>query len=148
MTNENFERWLQTLETTPLPQAKNTLVRDLRGSNEGSDLLGYCCLGIACKISPDGSRFLDGNEDLLPVSVADWLGLGEYWETPEYSIITWEDVRDNFDSYSFDIELDVDIEQRGGGSLSITTAWLNDQGFTFAQIADMLRYFGICRLIY
>ena len=74
----------------------------------------YCCLGVACDISElsewDGGDYLNQGGD-LPDEVMDWLGLA----TPEGTYF-WRD----------------------RGLTRHTLAELNDNGFTFNEIADII----------
>lgn len=84
----------------------------------------YCCLGVACDISGKG-KFEDDNlfedfetgeceENYLPWSVAEQLG----WGHNTQGFLTFKDRRVH--------------------SSNLTLAGLNDDGFTFDQIADLI----------
>lgn len=64
MLNENAKKWVAALRSGEYQKTKEQLYKD------GA----YCCLGVACAISPvapDGWKHLS----LLPEEVMDWLGL-------------------------------------------------------------------------
>lgn len=108
----------------------------------------YCCLGVACDISglgtweqrdsmppspsPDwnyvirdeNGKRVDSNMSVLPTSVAQWLGIQESgdFNLPINQDYDWRDEDDD----------------RFAPGNSTGLAELNDEGFTFAQIADLL----------
>lgn len=133
--NENFNAWLETLQTTDLPQAKDHL-------RDGS---AYCCLGIACAISPDGINAYDGLYDLLPPPVAEWLGLKDYF--PHSDSFTWEDAVTQESGFDIQIAYPEHVYPTRDSSFH-SAAIYNDHGMSFAQIADMIKYFGVATLMY
>lgn len=73
---ENVRKWVAALRSGEYSQASNGL--------RGADGIGYCCLGVACDISElgewDGVVYrvyggLEAADAILPMSVANWLGL-------------------------------------------------------------------------
>lgn len=73
MLNENAKRWVAALRSGQYNQCKKRL------TNAGR----YCCLGVACAISPlDRKTWV--HECTLPWEVMDWLGIrdsqGEFGE--------------------------------------------------------------------
>lgn len=119
---------------------KNQWVANLRSGkfSQGHSALAtvddkFCCLGVFCEIAPEVDREehpnggdvifkYKGSVDLfyLPTALAD-----EYFEgltNPP-------------------IELWGDLKFSDNGSQSVTLAQLNDGGFTFKQIADVIDYF-------
>lgn len=81
----------------------------------------YCCLGVLCDIT-DKKWFDDSYDDkkcVLPQSIMDRYGL-------------------EFDLPRLSIE---ELKDRRGMSLYIELSRLNDDGFTFDQIADVIEYF-------
>jgi hypothetical protein len=126
---EAKRQWLEALRDPDRKQARGML-------NDGR---GMCCLGVACDISGLGDwegfgeawyRPGMGNaEDKgLPVEVAAWLGVPTdpnfHPENPRIPGLVIKD----FGTY---------VDSDG----TITLAQLNDSGFTFAQIADVIDYF-------
>lgn len=141
---------------------------------EGSDRVevGACCLGVGCDVAGIVSRkdtlplagdatfdaFRYGEEEmaqLAPWEFMDWLFPHDAWVQQE--------LRDNPDK-GFNLGLDwpedltlplhVDDVTRSSSIHNAEAAEvgglaaLNDSGFTFAQIADLIRRFGFSRLIY
>lgn len=106
----------------------------------------YCCLGVACDISglgtweereawamgsspewnyvirDDNGECVESNATVLPKSVAQWLGIQE---SGDFTLLINQD-------YDWRDEDD----DRSGTGTGLTE--LNDEGFTFAQIADLL----------
>lgn len=77
MNKERFNIWLRALKSGKYSRGVNRL----RVSNTLSDLVSYCCLGVACDlaakdlgISWEGDEF-GGACIALPDLVADWLGI-------------------------------------------------------------------------
>lgn len=95
----------------------------------------YCCLGVACVLAgieadptPYGDdepyRLYFDNEPLvLPQRGQDWLGVDE--GNPNIDAPRW-----------------LRIDTQDGDPWPADVATLNDDGFTFNQIADLVEYFG------
>lgn len=118
MNKDVKAQWVAALRSGKYGQARETL----RDGNS------FCCLGVLCDLS-EGGRW-QGIDDLvysdptgrngikyLTADVVEWSGIGS--REPRVPI----DCRDNAD------ELDVGLDN------------LNDSGFTFAQIADVIEHF-------
>lgn len=124
--------WLEALRDPTRKQAQSVL----------SNGKGMCCLGVACDISDlgewspqrhEGFQYTPSNGDNpedrgLPLSVSKWLGLptsaAHHPENPRIP------------------GLRVRPERRpADGDETVSLAQLNDSGFTFAQIADVIEYF-------
>jgi hypothetical protein len=114
------------------PQTRGKLFRgkpDAEDRLDGSlNPIGYCCLGVACIV--DGSK--RATEELHNYHTPTGF-LEEQW----------------FDAFQKDIGNDVPIGLIArDGSRRVTLVWCNDGGIyeidppmTFAQIADVIRYF-------
>lgn len=137
--NENFNAWVDTLRTTDLPQARNRLRNLVLNIIDKNDRYAYCCLGVACTMTDAGEEYLSG-WTMLPAPVAEWLGLDEYWQ----GSTSWREFAAS-DNDGVDIWLDIPHETQQEASFGIpnSCAALNDRGFTFSQIADMITYFGV-----
>lgn len=80
MRKDRLDAWTTALRSGQYPQTTEAL-RDDRG---------FCCLGVACEISPiegkanaRGDFLYDGYDANLPYSVIEWLGIrGEDSENP------------------------------------------------------------------
>jgi hypothetical protein len=118
---EARERWVAKLRTG-LPQTTGVLRRTAPGV---VDPAGYCCLGVACEtyIESDGRLHVealgetityDGHRTTLPPSVARWLGLSAAGHRPDGA--RWH----------------------VGGRTFDALADANDQGVSFADIADAI----------
>lgn len=120
--------WLRALRSGEWKQGKQRL----RSGDE------YCCLGVACTLAgiegvliedeggwPHGPTYLFDDDHLtLPARAQNWLGVEE--GNPTLGI----------------------PRQVAMDTLSDDTTWardvasLNDEGFTFNQLADLIEYFG------
>ena len=156
MDLDHWNQWLDDLATTEEPQARGHLAADT------DDGLGHCCLGRGCKVAgiqmvdislatePDGFEHTDpmqssyafaGATDLAPAEFAHWLGLDDLEKAEVDITVAWpmdtrllSRVNDADEDWPDGLPYDMDLG---------TAANLNDKGrLTFAQIADVLRYFG------
>lgn len=117
VNTENVGKWLTALRSGEYDQATGKL----RELNDDGDVVGYCCLGVACEISGlgtwEGEDYLvNGVSDpevvgLLPVAVRDWLG---------------------FDTSNPALDL---YEEESGTS---ATEANDDYGASFSEIADAI----------
>lgn len=148
MNIEHVAEWVRVMRTTTKPQAQEALVKII----DGDGTLGYCCLGLGAveclgfqPIWDDGLEVGDkltvaGVTDLAPREFVKWLGLYP----------TTDDIRTEFDIW---INWPRGMIDREGHwfrpddgahrQTGLTCASLNDAGFTFAQIADIVEFFGI-----
>lgn len=152
MNQENFDLWCNALTSGAYPQAKGYLKR-------GG---GYCCLGVGCKVmgldqrgpisgivqfrDPADVNAEDWFESMPPLAFHVWLGTLTQEQADRLRVRGTQaaDVRINWPD---------DIKIRGDGNDPLTSATkaavvnscsgLNDQGFTFSQIVDLMRHFGI-----
>lgn len=77
---------------------------------------GFCCLGVACDISPDlGGWAREGDADYYPYEIA---GVSEF--LPDEAVELYR----------------LSTEDGAVGAESLAT--LNDRGYTFAEIADVI----------
>lgn len=136
--------WLDRLVSGEVAQTKGQLGEYGRDDGEPD---GFCCLGVLCDVLLDfdevpvsldprittnhwsgvptertNMSFNDGETGLLPSNLAKFLGLDN---NPDYSF------RTSGPSNS--------IDDRGSW-VDLALADLNDDGFTFAQIADVIRW--------
>lgn len=159
---ERIRAWCDVLWEGTYEQGKGHLAASTVTFHEDADptvTVGYCCLGVGCLVAgvrhevetnpserlveegdPLGN-FGDGYTDLAPPEFMDWLGL------PVGNSIGRE--TNGSDVY---IDIPVGMPKQGledAGSAfqqtqgQITAAGLNDSGFTFPQIADLIWYFGL-----
>lgn len=152
MNETNWNKWLNDLATTDALQCQETLAQEMFLPNDSDDGvnydvslgMGYCCLGKGSVLMPGWdvdrlglimqSEF--GHFDALaPREFIEWLGL----DIPEEASQQTET--------GCDITLDCTWLPRGGDRKPVTAAWLNDNGFTFKQIADLFRHFGPGKVI-
>jgi len=157
----HWYEWLDSLATTEDPQARGHLAAD---TDNG---LGYCCLGHGCTVAGIDMVVLPllddhGNEitetdpawvdseqryafagatDLAPDRFAHWLGLDDHDKFEVDITVAWPmnppltaPPSDDTEAYPDGMPYHEDLA---------TASNLNDRGrLTFAQIADVLRYFG------
>lgn len=119
------EKWLNALLSDNYRQGTGALAAS---PHDDPTRLHYCCLGVLCDVvglEAKGDAYIGkrafGAEDeagALPTMV--WRGLGLPSANP-----------------SIPVGLRLDRPHRD----SITLAEMNDDGFTFAQIADVIRHF-------
>jgi hypothetical protein len=125
---EIADLWVQALRSGKYSQVKARLHKPGEG---------FCCLGVLCELSGQGkwsgpvvfdaSQYVtqnDRSEQVLPNEVASWAGVHDV--TPFALIHGHPVTRDRQDSYG------------DHGPDAVHLASLNDQGYTFAQIADVI----------
>lgn len=149
--SENFDKWIEVLRTTDLPQVTGSLRAQRYEDGRGPTDIGYCCLGVACTLLPEGGALLDNASTLgitlAPYPAVEWLGLSNM--VSDHRAETWENERAGFDFYLdlpdtyLDRPDDNMASDEGYPYEDITAAGMNDEGFTFSQIADMFAYFGV-----
>ena len=113
-------KWLEALRSGEYAQAKGALKDDL--DPDDPTKVGYCCLGVLCELARQeggvlnsvsksftGTYNYDGESGLLPYSVQRWSGLND--SSPEY-------------------------QNEDGEYIWLTD--LNDNGKTFAELADII----------
>lgn len=147
---EAFNAWIETLQTTTIPQADGYLSATLDGYD---DAVGYCCLGVACYVTGDTEYLEPHDHALLPVKVADKLGLRKYYNyepDPNSLKRSWDEMlADEDGGDGLDVYIDLSEEMyafgytQDGTGMPISLTAMNDTGFTFYQIADVITYFGI-----
>ena len=131
MNPEVKQQWLTGLRSGEFKQCKNRL-------NQGDE--GMCCLGV---LSEEGAKAgiavkrpisfsswpgfeYDSEGATLPWSVQKWAGLTAHINPPNPEVPTPDDAR---------------LRNEEGESMfgeMVTLAELNDAGFTFAEIADLI----------
>ena len=125
MNPEIKTKWLEALRSGDYRQGRNVL----KQQHGPKDTPQFCCLGVLCDLAIEDGLTVEVDEvffneksntyyndcyELLPEAVADWAGLPSV--NPEVNI--------------YDHEVD---------AADLTTiADLNDEGSTFAEIADVI----------
>ena len=83
MLNKNAKAWIAALKSGKYRQARRVLTK----LDEEGNVVGHCCLGVACELAvkagvipqgkpgDDGYLIYDGEHFRLPHSVRSWLGL-------------------------------------------------------------------------
>lgn len=79
--NPNARKWVRALRSGKYKQAKGVLEKVSKNGETRN-----CCLGVACRVfiqnggtlhieTVDGKTNFDGDTEVLPIKVMDWLGL-------------------------------------------------------------------------
>jgi hypothetical protein len=129
MLNENAKTWINALKSGEFKQTRHLLTRL---SSDGSQVVGHCCLGVACELAMRSGvslqatdiagsadqgvanascRVYNNCKTALPQEVQDWLGLKD--RVGSISAIRTNDAR--------------------------SLANMNDFGIPFSQIADFIK---------
>lgn len=96
--NDNAKAWVAALRSGDYKQSKRFLTR----IDENGDIVGHCCLGVACVLAVEASIIpkptrdggcleYDGYTFMLPGTVQEWLGLSTsegYFGTASEGILT------------------------------------------------------------
>ncbi len=132
---KNINKWIDALEGDLYQQTTGTLRR--------GDAM--CCLGVVCNISDISNWMSDryiGEKDVLPDEVINWIGLsspkGKFYFTPAWILSLPERIKNKLESAS-DIQLDNLVNNHLDTSYTYLTT-LNDNGWTFKEIAELIRY--------
>ena len=137
-TSKNINQWIDALESDIYQQTTGRLRR--------GDAM--CCLGIACHISNisnwDNNRYL-GEKEILPNEVTEWLGMtntdgkeGKFYFTHEWILSLPKDIKNKLEStlrYTYVRSFSDAIDYNASTYLSM----LNDHGWTFKEIAELIR---------
>lgn len=146
MNDENFNKWCDVLVSGEIPQARSTLVED---APEG---YAMCCLGVGLKVmghEPTSNGFnIQGYpyNSLPPTEFLTWLGLVDEEEAERIlagSPTSVHDLKILF--HDFEVLSDGDTPYPVSDSDFTSCAGMNDNGFTFKEIVDCMRYFGVSR---
>lgn len=125
MNPEVKAKWTARLRSGQDKQGAGVLHR----RQNGEDF--FCCLGILCEVAiengvavnkapepgSDATHAIlayDGYEDFLPLKVQEWAG------------------------FSVGNPLSSELCGESGSTVRLTLSWLNDQGRTFSEIADII----------
>lgn len=128
MNTEKMQLWLNELETTSIPQTTGII---------GNKEIGMCCLGVLDDVAYGGyTRVTKGSSAQIPsMGELDDVGLTrELTEMEVFAIKTlFTPLADPYDDTDWG---------RGIGRYKVL-AMMNDKlGFTFQQIATMVKHFG------
>jgi hypothetical protein len=119
-------KWVEALRSGDYAQAKGSLKDDL--DPDDPTKIGYCCLGVLCELavqeggiinsvrkSSTGTYYYDEESGLLPYSVQQWAGFET--ASPEFAVTN--DLTGDYEEYHWLTDL-------------------NDNGKTFAEMADLI----------
>jgi hypothetical protein len=140
MDPELKERWLKALRSGKYEQAKGAL-KQLDPHDEGSEEYGYCCLGVICDITPEWNWETTQSGYLPEVLAVPYFAKTYENRLNVAGVFTfkapagYKDFNSNTrtDVYNQVLGYETEYEYR--------LADLNDNGMTFAQIADLIEYF-------
>lgn len=123
MKKEIQDRWVLALRSGEYRQGRDALNKNGK----------FCCLGVLCDLFSEerpgdveiledfgGSVTYDGRDDFPPTAVQEWAGLSN---ESGYFVLIYAEAGDTI----------------GTG---FTLADLNDEGFTFNEIADLIEHLG------
>lgn len=147
MKNENTAALVAALRSGEYVQGTGHLV-----TRQDNGDPAYCCLGVGSVVAGvrrgyydgesgqwvDDFGMFDGCRDLAPEPLIEWLGLS----------INDRDMEDGWTVY---LDWPEHMSVRSGTTNGVSPAaasvdqlaTLNDGGFTFDQIADLIEYFGV-----
>lgn len=163
--NENIKTWTAALRDPSLRQTTAKLCRLDDDDNES-----FCCLGVAASLTPnmeivpphrcdcgpscENDRcpyhgepvvYFDNEEDLLPPRAVAWLGLSDTVDSAVDLEPDWPQEIGELCQQGHRLESgDEPVHYSSPEPLrGLTLASLNDSGFTFSQIADIIDYFHV-----
>lgn len=127
-----FNQWVAALESGKFPQAKGMLAKVI----DDNGVVGYCCLGVACKVQGRLKNFkIDWEEDGTPIceygdaKAGEDVGLSA--RNPLYQHIG--------SNGKFPLDVFASLTKDFSEVKHTSLANLNDGGATFAEIAQVLR---------
>lgn len=131
MKPDTKQLWITALRSGNFPQGKNVLAYKLPDG-----VTYYCCMGVFCEILPYVER-TDSNERSF--SNIAYVATGD--EETVITVLPWTVVdTEKLDANNPVIEY-TGRDRHGYTSERISLAELNDSGFTFNQIADLIERF-------
>jgi len=136
MKTEIADKWTTALRSGEYEQGRNYLASDGK----------FCCLGIACEIFADDAGLIKSVEPVEYKSVHTAFHFnGASTVLPTKAILYMEVANANPSILFGNMGLDLDSQVGHGDpdrvNTGISLAELNDGGFTFSQIADVIDYF-------
>jgi len=167
MKNKNILAFAENLQTTDKHQAAGSLARTVMADSHRT--VGFCCLGLQSHdlgfvvVNDDGeggARRPDGSFgalSLAPKELAEWLGFHPGTDEPrtaEYNFtIDWDDnltmpPDEGGEEIKYrDARSEIDSLAAMNDLLRCNVgAWGKGHAFTFAQIGDVVRHFGLAEL--
>lgn len=168
MKNDNITKWADDLRTTTERQTDGALAKKI-DIGADAEVIGYCCIGFGCTFSapdiriewPDDADDTDDAlkgvfgghrvDDLAPIEFMEWLGYDtHHWSMDQGAAFDihpdWPTrlrVRSEYDKRDSMLGGDATADHLGKHLVSVSLAGLNDDGVTFAQIADIIHHFGL-----
>lgn len=131
MKQDTKQLWINALRSGNFPQGKNVLAYEVPDG-----ITYYCCMGVFCEILPYVER-------TVPIKERSFSNIA-YMATGDEETVTvlpWIVVdKEELDTNNPTLEY-AGKDRYGYTSRRISLAELNDSGFTFNQIADMIERF-------
>lgn len=118
MNRAALTTWVQALRSGSYEQGRGRLA-----SQDGK----FCCLGVLCEVAVE-----DGLAITKMLSAGNTIRYDRAADYPPLSVIAWLDVDGLLDPV-------IPYFEGTGGNL-LTLDYLNDHGFTFDQIADLIEW--------
>ena len=124
--NITRKQWIEALKSGKYKQTTQVL----------GNTVGHCCLGVACEIA-GFEKMLD--DDAYLYMIPD----GDGWPREQRTVLTYNMSRklrlnDEYFVIPYDLLIRLDAVSPHGWSLESLLMTLNDRGYTFEQIADLL----------
>lgn len=134
-TLKNINQWITALESDIYKQARG----QLRDGN------AMCCMGVACDIS-NISDWIDeqyiNETGILPNEVIEWLGIsdhkGKFYLNPTWILNLPEHIRNKLELTMHPYYKSFSEAVKNYTYISLVT--LNDDDWTFKDIAELMRY--------
>lgn len=106
---------------------------------------GYSCEDDYCSYHGEPIVYFDNEEDLLPPRAAAWLGLSDTLDSAVDLEPDWPEEISDLYQQGHRLEQGPEPDNYVGRSQlsTLTLSNLNDSGFTFSQIADIIDAFGV-----
>lgn len=150
----NLHLWTQELRTTQRQQVNGVLGKIVAVNQDGDPVVGNCCLGVGTElagVTPEfPESFDDDRDEYVPAGEGDYGYYDGEHEFPPSAFFHWLDL-DRGEEQDLQIDwpvnrfgLPVYICRDGSEPMNWTAATLNDGlKLPFAQIADVIDYFGV-----
>ena len=126
MKREVAEKWVAALRSGGYDQCTGLLEHFY---SDGTS--GFCCLGVLCRVV-GAHREVSLNRDVWYSAIS-----SDGWHADSSSTALTDEIRESVGMKTF--EGDLYYSEIDDGTISL--AVLNDAGFTFDQIADIIEYF-------
>lgn len=131
MKQDTKQLWISALRSDEYKQGKQRLAKFGQGKTTG--VVRHCCLGVLCEVLPYVERIQTGAQIVYVTTRTE----EESTTVLPYTVAE----REEFDRVSPWIDYPGKDEFGNSMTFRISLVELNDSGFTFNQIADMIERF-------